>query len=515
MKHYRSMSPQELASLVQSYGAPESVQQMVLEILWDLKQYEEELHLQNEELRRVAVELERMAERYSGLFRSAPVGLAILDAGGIIRRCNQVLFELFQHPREAAEGHPMAVFLDRTCHAVFFAMLDKARQGAPSRSPLLLAQDHHPVLASLAKVADNELILVLVDQGPEEAAREDQRRALASFRTLVERTPLGLCITDPQGIFEYVNPAYCRLYGYTSAELLGQHFTVVVPPEKRAELSELHDRFIAGAAELRGEWEVMRKDGQRMYILADAARIEGEDGRPRKVTFVMDITERVEAERLRQDIEAIVRHDLRAPLSGIFGLSQILVDAKQLAPEDREMVDAIYKSARRMLRMLGESVSLVAMERGTYELKPQSVDVLEIVEEVIADLDDLRRRKRLTIQRIPCPCAQALALGEDALLYSIVANLLRNALEASPLEATVEVEVRCGPKIVVVIRNPGTIPETFLPRLFDKYATWGKQGGTGLGTYSARLMARVMGGDVVAATENGTVAFTLLVPAAV
>jgi len=514
MKSYRRMHPEELAELVQTHDVPEPVRQVVLEILWDLKQYEEELQLQNEELRRAALELERMAERYTVLFQVAPVGLVVVDAAGMIGRCNAVTLNLLRLARDEVEGHPLTVFLDRVSHAQWFAMIDQARQGRSGRGPLLLARERHPVLVHVAQAGPEEYLVALVDQGPEEAAREDQRRALASFRTLVDRTPLGLCITNPQGIFEYVNPAYCRLYGYSSSELLGQHFTLVVPPEYRQQLVSLHDAFIAGKEELRGEWEVVRKDGQRLHILADAVRIEGEDGQPRKVTFVMDITERVAAERLRQDIEAIVRHDLRAPLSGILGLSAILLESPHVDAEEREMLDAIHKAGRRMLRMLGESVSLVAMERGTYELKAQAVDVLSVIREVVADLEDLRRRKRLEIRQVPCGCPQALALGEEALLYSIMANVLRNAMEAAPLGSAVDVEVVCGPRIAVTISNPGAIPEDFLPRLFDKYATWGKQGGTGLGTYSARLMARVMGGDVVAISQGGVVRFTVFVPAA-
>lgn len=515
MKSYRSMTPEELISLVQAQGVPEGVRQVMLEILWDLKQYEEELHIQNEELRRAAVELEAMAERYGALFRGAPVGLAVLDGHGIVRRANAALLELVGVRREEVEGHPVTVFLDRGSHELFLAMLTRAGRGGSSRERLLL-RDQHPVSASLGPVAQGEFLLALVDQWPEEAAREDQRRALASFRTLVERTPLGLCITDPRGVFEYVNPAYCRLYGYEPDELVGRHFTVVVPEDQREELSRLHDRFIAGEAELRGEWEVVRKDGKRLHILADAARITGEDGAPRKVTFVMDITERVAAERLRQDIEAIVRHDLRAPLSGIVGLVPLLLESPHLDEEERQMVEAIHKAGRRMLRMLGESVSLVAMERGTYELKAQSVDLEAVIQEVVADLDDLRRRKRVqvAVQGCQCPSGQCTVLGEEALLYSIFANLIRNALEASPVGAGVDVAIFCGPQVVTTVRNKGEIPAEFLPRLFDKYATWGKQGGTGLGTYSARLMARTMGGDVVVESGGGEVCFSVLLPAA-
>ncbi len=133
------------------------------------------------------------------------------------------------------------------------------------------------------------------------------------LRTIIDATPVGVCITDERGIFEQVNPAYERFYGYPADELLGRPFTLVVPAEHRAELADLHDRFLREGAEIRGEWEVERRDGSRATILADACRIVGPDGRPRKVTFVLDITERTRTEAALAEanarLEQLAMHD--------------------------------------------------------------------------------------------------------------------------------------------------------------------------------------------------------------
>ncbi len=111
--------------------------------------------------------------------------------------------------------------------------------------------------------------------------------------------PIGICVTSAAGLFELVNPAYCELYGYREEELLGRHFTLVVPEANRQTLSELHDRFIAGGAdqEVTAEWEVQCKGGEARHILANAARIVDPGGAVRKVTYVVDITERKQMER--------------------------------------------------------------------------------------------------------------------------------------------------------------------------------------------------------------------------
>jgi PAS domain-containing protein len=58
------------------------------------------------------------------------------------------------------------------------------------------------------------------------------RRSEARLRTIIDSTPLGICITNEDGIFEYVNDAYCRIYGYAPTELIGEHFTKIVAPDK-------------------------------------------------------------------------------------------------------------------------------------------------------------------------------------------------------------------------------------------------------------------------------------------
>ena len=115
---------------------------------------------------------------------------------------------------------------------------------------------------------------------------------LDAYINIIKNSPIGICITDQEGYFEYVNPKYCQLYGYNKEELVGKHFSVVTLESNKEKLIKLHQDFIAGETEIEGEWNVVDKAGNQMVILANAAKIIGEDGQPRKVTYVIDITEK-------------------------------------------------------------------------------------------------------------------------------------------------------------------------------------------------------------------------------
>jgi signal transduction histidine kinase len=83
--------------------------------------------------------------------------------------------------------------------------------------------------------------------------------------------------------------------------------------------------------------------------------------------------------------------------------------------------------------------------------------------------------------------------GEPLLYYSMLGNLLKNALEASPTGKSVTFRFKNADPMQVSLRNRGSVPEIIRDRFFQKFSTAGKKHGTGLGTYSARLIAELHG----------------------
>lgn len=99
---------------------------------------------------------------------------------------------------------------------------------------------------------------------------------------------LGICVTDEVGNYVHVNSRYNQIYGYNNGELLGKHFTIVVPPENHNKLQTAHDMFIKNEYEIVRYWDVVRKGGEQIHIQAAAAffdNILGASGKGRKVTF--------------------------------------------------------------------------------------------------------------------------------------------------------------------------------------------------------------------------------------
>lgn len=202
-----------------------------------------------------------------------------------------------------------------------------------------------------------------------------------------------------------------------------------------------------------------------------------------------------------EEADRISRHNLLTPLSAVISLSQLLLLDSNLTQSQRETVRLITVSAQRMLDMILLSQRLFLMEEGRYELKPVAVDLARILRDIRTELDSLLSRLNvcLELEREGWPLMwddPFMVRGETLMCYAVLANLVRNAIEASPCGGEVNVSLERFSGCYVIISNAGEVPAGLRDVFFEKYATSGKKGGMGLGTYSARLMARAMGGDV-------------------
>ncbi|MHC1791641.1 transporter substrate-binding domain-containing protein [Solidesulfovibrio sp.] len=219
-----------------------------------------------------------------------------------------------------------------------------------------------------------------------------------------------------------------------------------------------------------------------------------------------EIERREDLERMRHDVEQIILHDLVSPLSGIIGIPELLGGEENLTPGQRELLRHVATSGRRMLATIRMAGNLARMEKGTFMVAMADCDGLDIIRGVRANLETLFAPKGLgfTVRvdgRTPAAGDRAPLRGDANLLGNLFENLIKNAAEAAPAGSTVRLDVDTAAGTFSVC-NQGAVPAAIVATFFDKYVTSGKTFGTGLGTYSARLIARAHGGDVTLDTSE-------------
>jgi len=227
-----------------------------------------------------------------------------------------------------------------------------------------------------------------------------------------------------------------------------------------------------------------------------------------------------EAARLRDDVERIVRHDLKTPLNSIIGLPPILARRYAFEEKDAALLRSIERSGRKMLDMINRSLDLYKMETGSYPLMAHPLDLLPTLRSVLDEIatSPIARGKTwaLTIDgKTAEEGMQFWAMAEEMLCYPMFSNLLQNAFDACPEGAVVAVDLTTGDtQVAIRIENPGAVPESIRANFFDKYVTCGKQTGTGLGTYSAKLCAETQRGSIaMEILDNERTGITVRLPA--
>jgi len=208
----------------------------------------------------------------------------------------------------------------------------------------------------------------------------------------------------------------------------------------------------------------------------------------------------LEMAQLRQDVEHITQHDLRSPLSSVVGLLQLIIkqgssiNAKQLA-----QLCLVEKTATDVLNMVTLSSELLKIETGRFKLEAKSIDISALLGRIIDVLKSAYSWKQLTIEVHENALASGRefkALGDASLCYSMLNNLLKNALEAAPQDSVITVNLSSSDALHIAIENLGVVPLDIRESFFEKFVTSGKDKGMGLGTYSARLLAQAQKGDI-------------------
>jgi two-component system, sensor histidine kinase and response regulator len=220
--------------------------------------------------------------------------------------------------------------------------------------------------------------------------------------------------------------------------------------------------------------------------------------------------------RLREDVDRMLRHDLRGPLAGVAGLAQLLATAPELPPRHVELARLIERSSLQALDSITLSAELFKIETGHFTRRTTAVALDPLLQQVAALAQASFASKELLVLCDTSAAPGACTVGDPLLYNAVFHNLLKNACEAAPPLSTVQLRLLDAQPPTVSVENRGTVPPAMRDRLFTKYAS-SKADGTGLGTYSAKLLLEAQGGHIELQTsdEQDQTVVTVTLPPAV
>jgi chemotaxis family two-component system sensor kinase Cph1 len=224
------------------------------------------------------------------------------------------------------------------------------------------------------------------------------------------------------------------------------------------------------------------------------------------------------AVRARDDLVAVVSHDLRNPLGVIQMQATTLL--RTAGPSDPEFsrrlrtsAEHIQRSVDRMNTLIRDLLDLAKLEAGRFTLQRHPQQVGEMIEEALLILRPLADAKRITLTAAP---REAQVNADRDRIFQVLSNLVGNAIKFTPAGGSVNLEcdTRAGEVLVTVSDTGPGIPAHMMVNVFDRYwqARSGDQQGTGLGLFIAKGIVEAHGGRIWAearAEPGATFTFTL------
>jgi len=287
-----------------------------------------------------------------------------------------------------------------------------------------------------------------------------------------------------------------------------------------------HKAVAASGARLRPRhsFALWREEVRRRSRPWTESSLEAADDLRRRAIEV-DITRRFSSEqrevRVRNDLLAIVSHDLRGPLSAVLLQAEVMLHLTRGGDQEGAHVlhgsaERIRRSAAHMKALTDDLLDLASIEAHRFSLHLESVDSRELVEEALLAASPLAEAKRITLatELIDLPRLDA----DPERIFRVLSNLLGNAIKFTPEGGTITVRAERRAKdlsITVADTGPGIAADQ-LPHIFDRYwkAQSTGQAGSGLGLYIASGIIEAHGGNIWAESSAGGARFSFTLPLA-
>lgn len=364
------------------------------------------------------------------------------------------------------------------------------------------------VLASAAamlkkgKEASEKVESLLKDQL---ALRETQEM----FRLLFDNTIDAVLVDRPDGTILQCNRSAETLFGYTQDEMKGLGKASLVAPEDRRfdefiANRDKHDRAIS-------ELTFVRKNGTKFEGEITSTLFEDRDGRTIATVIVRDISSRKKQELQRNEMISMVSHDLKSPLTTIIGYAELLLMKDlDISQDDREMIEIIYESGKKLSGMVEDFLLASKMDAGKIQLVKSEMDLSAMLTKVHKDFlgPAMKKRQEFVLEAGHLPEINADWRQLERAVSNLVGNAIKFTGEAGRVALTAgspAVDGQDWVEIAVSDNGPG-IPKEEADRVFDKYfrstRTSGTKG-TGLGLSIVKSIVDLHNGRVSVESEPG------------
>lgn len=296
-----------------------------------------------------------------------------------------------------------------------------------------------------------------------------------------------------------VNDAHATFLGKTKEEVEFKKIDEIYPHEVAQKIIANNRAVIKEKKTIKAEeWVRNWNNEARLLSITKHPKLNKDDEVEYFIYSAEDITEQRQAEIFRNDVEMIIRHDIKSPLTGLHSLASLALQ-EDVGAALRDVAPLILNSIQQVINLVDSSNKLYKMEYGVYSPQKMPFELPKVLDNILQTLHSICAHKKITISnKYKCEdSGSCTVFGEKFLIEDMLLNIVKNAVEASVDGSVVEISCyNLSGYSYISVTNPGIIDKEASKKIFTKYFSYGKEHGTGLGTYSARLIAKSHGGDI-------------------
>ncbi len=403
-------------------------------------------------VRDISPRLEAEAElrKLSRALEQSAHGVVITDRTGTIEYVNPAFTQMTGYTADEAIGQNPRILKSGEHPAEFYQeMWNTIRHGETWQGELLNRRKDGTLYwenQSISPIFDEEgnithFVAIKQDITARKQAEEEIRKLLRA----IEQSAHSVVITDRTGTIEYVNPAFTRVTGYTAEEAIGQNPRILKSGKQSREFYQQMWNTIQRGEVWHGEFVNKRKDGSLYWERASIAPVKDDEGHITHFVAVKeDIThqkeleaalqrardEAMEANRLKTQLLGNVSHDMRTPLGGILGYSEMLLENAlgELNEKQREAVLHILQSTQQLIDFTNDLLNQAELESGRLRLHITKFPPHELLKTISAT-QAIAEAKGVQVHIETDPNLPETIYGDPYWLRQILVNLLGNAVK--------------------------------------------------------------------------------------
>lgn len=322
----------------------------------------------------------------------------------------------------------------------------------------------------------------------------------------------GVFAIDRESNIIHFNKQAEEISGYKSSEVLGKPYydflRFVKVKDKGENIAFIREALKGKIAAMGDHTVLVRKDKRELPVEDSAAPIKDETGKVLGAIVVFrDATEERQIERMREELISLVGHQLKTPLVAMEGFVGMLKEGK-LGAKEKQYTEEIERSVKAMIELIGGVLNISRIEQGRIELKPQPIQIEEVINGLIKDFLPLaeKRHVNLELKKPPRPLPE---LNVDPkYLREAIQNIVSNAINYTKDKVIISFE-RVDDHLHFVCADNGIgVPQEEQSKIFTKFyraSNVAKTGieGTGLGLSITKAIIERSGGRVWFESKEG------------